>query len=74
MAALGSGIYSGSDGDGDLESESLVLVRMYKGHVGASPVEGQGLGWFQDAEVTCRGRGVGMGSLPGRIIGSAATA
>ena len=33
-------------------------------------MEGRRLGWFQDAEVTCSG--VGMGSSPGRMIGSAA--
>jgi hypothetical protein len=36
----------------------------------SSDSESLPLGWFQEAEVTCRG--VGMGSLPGRLIGSAA--
>jgi hypothetical protein len=32
---------------------------VYKGHVVASPVERRGLGWFQEAEVTCSGAGMG---------------
>ena len=44
----------------------------YKGHVGASPVEGRRLGWFQDAEVTFSG--VGMGSSLARMICSPAYA